>query len=284
MYYNAALVLEGGGMRGNYTAGVLDAFIANDIQFKCVIGVSAGALAGVNFVSKQFRRTFEINRRYSKDKDYISFSRLLRKENFFNLEFLFADHGFEWHNFDERAYLRSETNFIPVATRLNDGKMVYFEKPIGQELEDALCASATLPFIAKPYQTSQGLCMDGGFSDSIPYDLAQKLGFNKIVVVRTQERSYRKKPTSRVMKELYLHEFKEYPDFAKAAITRPQVYNRSLNILDGLEELGEVYCIAPQEEVKVGRLERNPERISELYHVGFDDAIKAQSEMLTYLR
>lgn len=129
MYYNAALVLEGGAMRGLYTSGVLDTFLEHDIQFDCVIGVSAGSLNGANFVSKQYQRTYNVNVKYRKDHDYISLARPFKHESIINLDFLFDDHGLDWHNFDNKAYLKSETDFIVVATSLESGKAVTLRNP-----------------------------------------------------------------------------------------------------------------------------------------------------------
>ena len=127
MYYNAALVLEGGAMRGLYTSGILDVLLKKDIQFKTVIGVSAGSLSGANYVSKQYKRTYNINTQYRDDKEYISMANVLKKESIINLDFLFADHGPTWHNFDVKAYERSETNFAVVATELT--KAHFIESP-----------------------------------------------------------------------------------------------------------------------------------------------------------
>lgn len=284
MYYNAALVLEGGAMRGLYTSGVLDTLLKKDIQFKTVIGVSAGSLAGANFVSKQYKRTYNINTKYRDDKDYISMANVLKRESIINLDFLFSDHGLTWHNFDAKAYERSETNFVIVATSLETGKVVTFDKPKpGRAFVNALEASSSMPFISKPHETSKGLCLDGGIADSIPYDLAQKAGFDKIVVVRTRMRSYHKKPTSFALKRLYASHFKEYPNFVKAAIDRPENYNASVDNLNQLEKDGKIFVLAPKEPVKVGRLEHNIKKLDELYQVGVNDMEKNFDQMIAYL-
>lgn len=284
MYYNAALILEGGAMRGLYTSGILDVLLKKDIQFKTVIGVSAGSLAGANFVSKQYKRTYNINTKYRDDKEYISMANVLKKESIINLDFLFDDHGPTWHNFDARAYERSETNFVIVATSLESGKAVTFDKPKpGRPLINALEASSSMPFISKPHETSKGLCLDGGVADSIPYDLAQKAGFDKIVVVRTRMRSYRKKPTSFALRRLYAKHFKDYPNFIKQAIARPEDYNASVEKLNELEKAGEIFVLAPKEPVKVGRLEHSVKKLDELYQIGVNDMEARFDEMLKYL-
>lgn len=285
MYYNAALVLEGGAMRGLYTSGVLDTFLEHDIQFDCVIGVSAGSLNGANFVSKQYQRTYNVNVKYRKDHDYISLARPFKHESIINLDFLFDDHGLDWHNFDNKAYLKSETDFIVVATSLESGKAVTLRNPQpGQDLIDALEASSSMPFISKPHNTSKGLCLDGGIANSIPFDIAQKMGFQKIIVVRTRPRDYRKKPTSFTLKRLYSNSFKEYPEFVKTAIRRPEMYNHSVEVLNKLEHNDKIFCLAPNDPVKVGRLEHNTKKMTELYNIGRNDAESNLEAMLNYLQ
>src|SRR5699024_6713827 len=124
MYYNGALVLEGGAMRGLYTSGVLDTFLEHDIQFVCVIGVSAVSLNGANFVSKQYLRTYNVNVKYRKDHDFLSLARSFKHVSIINLDTLLDDHGLNCHNVDNKAYLKSETDFIVVATALESGKAV----------------------------------------------------------------------------------------------------------------------------------------------------------------
>ena len=284
MYYNAALVLEGGAMRGCYTSGVLDYFLDRDIQFNCVIGVSAGSLAGANYVSKQYGRTFEINTEYRNDRDYISVKHLLKGKSIINLDYLFTDHGISWHNYDENAYNLSDTDFVIVATRLKDGKRVEFHKPpVGKELTDALEASSSMPIISKPHETSQGLCLDGGISDSVPVDLAQELGFDKFVVIRTRNREYRKKPGNKAMEKAIEMNFNQYPDFVKQVNGRPEAYNKQAEELQKMEESKQIFCIAPKEPVKVGRLEHNVKKLKDLYESGYADAKESFDEMIEYL-
>lgn len=137
MLYNAALVLEGGAFRGQYTAGIVDTFLAHHIEFRSVIGVSAGSLCGVNFVSKQYGRAANININHRHDRQYISMARVFKKQ-IINLDYLFEDHGYSWQNFNEAAYRRSASHFTAVATSVKTGKTVLFTDPVGEELTNAL--------------------------------------------------------------------------------------------------------------------------------------------------
>lgn len=283
MLYNAALVLEGGAMRGQYSAGVCDAFLKYHVEFKSVIGVSAGALCGAQFVAKQYGRMVRVNTTYRHDKDYISLRRVLKREEILNLDFLFEDHGWDWNNFDERAYQRSSTNLTIVATALESGEAVTFTDPLGKELEVALKASSSIPFFSEPQHTNQGDCLDGGVANSIPFQLALDQGFDKVVVVRTRPWAYRKKPTSRLLKEMYERGFKDYPKFVETAIARPEMYNQQVDDLKALTDAGQIYTISPENAIKVGRLENNTKKLTELYQQGMDQAESLLPELESYL-
>lgn len=283
MLYNAALVLEGGAFRGQYTAGVCDTFLAHHIEFKSVIGVSAGSLCGANFVSKQYGRVTDINTGHRHDRQYISLRRLLRQQNVINLDYLFEDHGLRWTNFDERAYVKSASNFSVVATSLASGKAVVFTDTTGIELENALKASSSMPFLSEPQQTSKGLCFDGGIADSIPYDVAQKQGFDKIVVVRTRDVNYRKKPSSAAVRQMYKRFYPDYPNFVRAGINRPLVYNRQVDAIDELSKAGELFNLAPQKPVTISRLEGNIKKLRALYRQGQQETEERLPELIKYL-
>lgn len=281
--YKAALVLEGGALRGQYTAGVLDTFMDQRIQFETVIGVSAGALCGTNYISNQRGRTNDINVNYRHDKNYISVRRALRRKDIINLDYLFAEHGDQWEDFDEATYAASPMKFVVVATALKHGRAVYFDHPTGHDLVSTLKASSAMPFITAPQRTPQGICLDGGIADSIPYAYAQLAGYDKIVVVRTRERSYRKGETKLPLATAYERAFHEYPAFVKTAIDRPLMYNRQADQLEALERAGKVFVIAPEEPVTVKRLEGDTAKLAELHATGQHEAADALLAMRTYL-
>ncbi|WP_461224501.1 patatin-like phospholipase family protein [Lacticaseibacillus suihuaensis] len=278
-----ALVLEGGALRGQYTAGVLDTFLAQGLHFDTVIGVSAGALCGTNYVSEQFGRTTHVNVNYRHDRNYISLRRALRRQDVINLDYLFAPHGAGWEDFDAATYNASATQFVVVATSVTNGRPVYFVHPKDAELVEALKASSAMPFISAPQDTRLGLCLDGGITDSIPYAYAQAAGFAKIVVVRTRERAYRKAATSPVLAAAYQHTFGEHPRFVEAACARPEMYNRQATALDELEAAGDVFVIAPQEPVTVKRLEGDTDKLQALYETGRRESAAAFEALSAYL-
>lgn len=283
MLYNAALVLEGGAMRGQYSTGITDAFLAHHIEFESVIGVSAGALCGAQYVSKQYGRMLHVNTHYRKDKEYISLLHMFKHQDILNLDFLFEDHGWDWNNFDERAYERSSSSFTIVATQLSSGRMVSFTNPTGSELVNDLKASCSMPFLMEPQVTSKGKCLDGGVADSIPYDIAEEQGFKKIVVVRTRPRAYQKKPTSKLLQQMYRRVFKDNRAFAETGIKRPEVYNHQVAVVNQKAANGEWFCFSPENMVKVSRLEKNTDKLQELYHQGQQQAEQLLPELTAYL-
>ncbi|MFD1392177.1 patatin family protein [Lacticaseibacillus jixianensis] len=281
--YKAALILEGGALRGQYTAGVLDTFLTHDIHFELVVGVSAGALCGTNYLSEQLGRTNAINTKHRMDKNYISVRRALRRQDIINLDYLFAEHGGDWEDFDDRTYRTSPSEFVVVATSVEQGKAVYFRHPQGRDMIADLKASAAMPFISAPAYTSAGVCLDGGIADSIPYQYAQQRGFDQVVVIRTRERAYRKAPTSQVLRRAYHRSFAAYPTFVETAIGRPEMYNRQATALEALEAAGKVFVIAPQQPVTVGRLEHDVSKLEALYQTGVTEAEASLSSMRAYL-
>lgn len=248
-----------------------------------MIGVSAGSLCGANFVSKQYGRPATINIHHRHDRDYISFTHLLHRRSIINLDYLFEDHGWQWHNFNDQAYQRSASHFTAVATRLTDGKAVTFTDPVGDELTRVLKASSSMPIISKPQRTSKGLCLDGGVADSIPYDIAQQQGYKKIVIVRTRDINYHKKPASRSLTQLLHRYYPDYPLFVKAVINRPTVYNQQVDEINRLTEEKQFFTIAPQHPVKVSRIEGNTKKLVKLYETGKQEANAVLPQLLSYL-
>lgn len=284
MLYDAALVLEGGAMRGNYSTDITDTFLAHHIEFKSVIGVSAGTLCGAQYVAKQYGRMLRVNTHYRKDRDYISMWHLfMRNQDILNLDFLFEDHGWDWNNYDEAAYRRSRSNFTIVATKLDTGNAVTFTNPVGQDLVNDLKESCSMPFLMEPQITSASLCMDGGVADSIPYNVAKAQGYKKVVVVRTRPHDYHKKLSGRLVKRVYHHTFKDHPAFAKTGINRPRTYNHQVNVVNRKTKSGEWFTFALDNFVKVCRLESDTSKIAELYHQGQAQAENMLLAMIDYL-
>lgn len=205
------------------------------------------------------------------------------KKQIINLDYLFEDHGYSWQNFNEEAYRRSASHFTAVATSVKTGKTVLFTDPIGDDLTNALKASSSMPFLSDPQETAQGPCLDGGITDSIPFDIAQQQGYDKIVVVRTRDISYRKKPSSPAVKRLYNLVYKDHPEFAKAGINRPIVYNHQIAEISHLVHEGKIFNIAPTKPIKIKRIEGNIKKIRALYETGRKEGEETIPSLVKYL-
>ena len=219
------LVLEGGGMRGLYTAGVLDAFLDAGIKVDGLVGVSAGALFGVNFVSGQRGRALRYNKKYISYPNYMSFGSWLKTGNMVNKDFTYYEIPMKLDVFDEQAFEQSGVDFYAVATEMSSGQPAYFKIDNVFEQMEIFRASSALPIVSKMVEWQGKQYLDGGLSDSIPVEFARSLGFDKLIVVLTQPKEYRKKPSSgRAYKLLY----RKYPNFVKVASMRYKHYNQAV--------------------------------------------------------
>ncbi|HGI5105445.1 TPA: patatin family protein [Streptococcus agalactiae] len=277
---SVGLVLEGGGMRGLYTAGVLDAFLDAGIKVDGIISVSAGALFGVNFVSRQRERALRYNKKYLSHPKYMSLRSWLRTGNFVNKDFTYYEVPMKLDVFDDEAFKKSSIDFYAVATEMTSGKPEYFKIDSVFEQMEILRASSALPVVSKMVVWQGKKYLDGGLSDSIPVDFARGLGFDKLIVVMTRPLNYQKKPSSgRLYKTLY----RKYPNFVKTALNRYQQYNNSLEKVMSLEKTGDLFAIRPSKSLVIGRLEKNPDKLDSIYQLGMKDAKSGMPELNSYL-
>ena len=274
------LVLEGGAMRGMYTSGVLDAFLDEKIEFDDIIGVSAGTLFGVNFLSKQRGRAIRYNKRFSKKLNYMGLFSLLTSKNIINKKFAFYEVPFKLDVFDNEEYKKSNTNFYATVTNVETGKPEYILlKDVFEQME-LLRATSAMPFVSEIVDIDGKKYLDGGVSDSIPFEKCISMGCNKTVVVLTRDINYRKKPYSDKIHKMF---YKKYPEFIKVSSSRYKTYNESVEKLIELEEKGEVFVIRPSEPIGIGRLEKDPQKLQSVYELGFNDAKKNIEKLKKYL-
>lgn len=277
---SVGLVLEGGGMRGLYTAGVLDAFLDAGIKIDGIVSVSAGALFGVNFVSRQRERALRYNKKYLSHPKYMSLRSWFRTGNFVNKDFTYYEVPMKLDVFDDEAFKKSSIDFYVVATEMTSGKPEYFKIDSVFEQMEILRASSALPVVSKMVDWQGKKYLDGGLSDSIPVDFARGLGFDKLIVVMTRPLNYQKKPSSgRLYKTLY----RKYPNFVKTALNRYQQYNNSLEKVMSLEKTGDLFAIRPSKSLVIGRLEKNPDKLDSIYQLGMKDAKSVMPELNSYL-
>lgn len=263
-----ALVLEGGSLRGVFTAGVLDVFMEQGIEMSYVNGVSAGSMCGMSYISKQIGRTIKVDLDYVKDKRFLSFRNMVRNRSIFNFDFLFGELSNTLVPFDYDTFRKSQQTFEVVATRCKTGKPEYFEKNSCDDFISAVKASSSIPILSGMIRVNGKKYLDGGCSMSIAYQRAIDLGYDKIVVVLTREHGYRKPPLDKWTKRGYERYFAPLPKFLKALKDVPDRYNRMQEEIDRLEEAGRIYVIRPDKHVTVQRTEQDKRKLQALYEDG----------------
>lgn len=281
MAKKTGLVLEGGAMRGMYTAGVLDVLMENDIRFDGVVGVSAGALFGVNYVSGQIGRAIRYCRKYNKDKEYMGLLPLVREGNIVSTEYAYGRVPKKLDPFDAQTFNNSDVDFFAVMTDCATGKPVYEKITDVFSQMDILRASGSMPMVSKPVAINGREYLDGGISDSIPYEWMDEQGYEKVVVVLTRDLDYVKKPFSRVLAKTTLG---KYPNLAKSMLRRHQVYNDKVLKLRILEKEGKKFIIRPSEPITISKLERDEDKLQQVYELGRKDAIDRLEELKEYLK
>lgn len=274
------LVLEGGAMRGMYTAGVMDRMMDHDIHFDGVIGVSAGALFGVNYLSHQRGRVIRYNKKYNGHKDYMGLLPLLKEGNIVSTRYAYDRVPRLFDVFDNEAFKASGTDFYAVVTNLQTGQPEYMQVKDVYEQMDVLRASGSMPFVSKPVQIDGQYYLDGGVSDSIPFAFFEKQGYDRLVVILTRDLAYRKKAMSPLMIEASYH---KYPEFAEQLKKRHEVYNRSVRMLKRKEEKGGIFVIRPSVPIQIKRIETDPDKLQQVYDEGMKDATEHMDQLLEYL-
>lgn len=261
------LVLEGGAMRGMFTAGVTDVLMENGINFDGAIGVSAGATFGCNVKSKQPGRAIRYNKKYCKDKRYCSIWSLIKTGDLYGAEFCYNILPNQLDIYDVQTYRENPMPFYIVASDCNTGKPVYKElKTCDANDLTWMRASASMPLASKIVKVDGYELLDGGMTDSIPLEYFENLGFNKNLVILTQPREYKKKDN----KLMWLMKImlKKYPLIVEAMKNRAKVYNQEKEYVFKKEQQGDVFVICPETDLGVSRTENNPDELQRIYDLG----------------
>jgi len=265
------LIMEGGAMRGLFTAGVTDVLMENNIEFDGAIGVSAGAAFGCNVKSKQIGRALRYNVKYCKDKRYCSLYSLLTTGNLFGAEFCYHTLPDKLDVFDKETFYSNPMEFFVVCTNVLTGEPVY--KKIEKEDEDMFGewarASASLPFISKIVEIGGLKLLDGGISDSIPVRFMENIGYDRNVVILTRPKEYVKKQSSSI--KLIKILLRNYPNLVRALEKRADMYNQTIEYICDKEEKGQIFVIRPNDNLPIERLESDPEKLNLVYNIGRKD-------------
>lgn len=275
---SVCFVLEGGAKRGIYTAGVLDVFLEKGIIADAVIGVSAGAIHGCSYVSKQKGRSIRYNLKYNNDYRFMSYRSWLKTGNIVDTEFSYHELPDKLDVFDHDAFESSETKFYVTCTNLETGKAEYIYCPSlrGKNI-DYIRASASMPFVSQIVEIDGKKYLDGGIADSIPFAAAKKMGYDKIVVIETRPKGYRKKafPMMWLAKLVY----RQYPNFVEAIQNRHKMYNEELEQV----ERSKAFLLRPSKLVQISKVEHDEEIIEEMYKLGRYDATQSLAALREYL-
>lgn len=279
--YQAGLVLEGGGMKGAYTTGVLDFFLEKGIEFSRVYGVSAGAIHMMSYLSKQRKRSINIGIKYAKDKRYCSVESLVRTGDIFNADMCYNLIPRKYDPFDNETFLRYKGKAFAVVTNIETGKPEYLRIKDGFDDLQKIRASASLPLVSRNVEIDGKLYLDGGISDAIPIQKSILDGNEKNIVVLTKEVGYVRQPSSQlgVIKMRYA----KYPKVYELMKNRHIAYNQTMDFLHRQQENGQAFVIQPKKPSDVGRLEKDPKKIEALYMEGYRDAEACYEQMLQYL-
>lgn len=278
-----SLVLEGGSLRGLFTAGVLDVLMERGIAFSYVNGVSAGAMNALSYISGQPGRTLRVDLDYLHDKRFMSFRNLIKNREIFSFSFLFGELSETLVPFDYDAFYASPQEFEAVATRCKTGKPEYFSNKTCPEILQAVQASSSIPVLSHMVAVEGKKYLDGGVSMPVAYQRAFDKGFDKAVVVLTRHHGFRKKPADRWSDKAFHRYFAPLPEFLEAVEEIPDRYNRMQEEMDALEAEGKLFILRPKEPVMVSRFERDKLKLQKLYGDGrhvMEERLEAMCDFL----
>ena len=278
------LILEGGALRGVYTSGVLDALMELGIRIPNVVGVSAGSLNALSYLSRQPGRSRDINLNYVNDPRYMGPSHLLKTFSFFNFDFVFGELSHELVPFDYETFYKSEQSMWAVATDCRTGKAIFYhDKEMGEEFFTACRASCSMPLLCSMVKVGEDVCLDGGIASCIP--LPEELPFpaGKLVVVLTRQKGFRKKGQGPAIDQMYRRRYKTHPQLMEACLHQAEDYNRRVRRIEELEQEGKAFVIRPQTPVTVTRTERDVNKLRALYQQGFDETMALAGALIEFL-
>lgn len=275
------LVLEGGAMKGMYTAGVLDVFLDNNIKVDGIIGVSAGVLFGVNYLSRQRGRVIRYNKKYAKDKRYMGLHSLITTGNIINKDFAYYEVPMKLDVFDSKTYEKSNIDFYATVTNVETGLAEYIKVKNVFEQMELLRATSAMPFVSKIVEFDNKKYLDGALADSIPVEKCKSLGYDKIIVVLTKHLGYKKKKRGTNLIKLG---YRKYPNLVKTMQERYKNYNDTIEKIIDMENKKEIFVIRPSKNLKIKRIEKDGNKLQEGYDLGIEDTKKLIKQLKKYLK
>ena len=277
-----ALIMEGGAMRGMFTCGVMDVLMENNITFDGAAGISAGAVFGCNFKSRQIGRPVRYNKKYCRDSRYCSICSLIGTGNLYGADFCYRELPDVLDPFDRNAFSDNPMEFYAGATDTATGKCVYHLCMDGGDRDMLwLRASASMPVVSRPVEIDGHEYLDGGISDAVPYAFMEHRGYDRNVIVLTQPEGYRKKPEALPVMKLFL---RRLPKICEAMAHRHEMYNRQMDELDRTKAEKAALIIRPPEDLKIGHTEKNPEELERVYQIGRREAEGSLDAIQSWLK
>ena len=276
------LALEGGAMRGMFTCGVIDVFMENGIEFDGISGISAGAIFGCNYKSKQIGRGVRYNKKWGRDPRYFGFRSLITTGDLYGRDFCYHRIIDELDPIDKEAYKNNPIDFFVGATDVEEAVIRYHNcKIVDTETIEWMRASASMPLVSNIVEVSGYKLLDGGVINPIPYKILEENGYDKIVVILTQPRGFVKKKTSIIpVMRIAMHKYRKFVD---AMARRHIVYNEETKELKEKEKIGEVFIISPETSLGIKRTENNPDELERVYQIGRNEAKKNLERVKKFL-
>ncbi|MBQ3695773.1 MAG: patatin family protein [Alphaproteobacteria bacterium] len=276
------LILEGGAMRGLYSAGVLDVFMKNNINVDAVYGVSAGALFGLNYKSRQIGRALRYNLKYVNNKHYMGLYSLMTTGNIMNKDFCFNKLVYELDKLDFETYKNTPVDFYAVVTNLETGKPEYIKIDDAEKDMEYFRASGSMPFVSKPIKIKGKFYLDGGISDPVPLEKVLETKPGKIIVVLTRPAGYRKKNLH--LHALYKLFYGKFPKFVETGSNRYKTYNKTMDLIEKYEAEKKIIVLRPSKFIKIKRTEKDTAKLQSIYDLGVSDCRKKLDQIKKFLR
>ena len=279
MKNKTTLVLEGGAMRGLYSTGILDVFMENDINVDTIYGVSAGALFGLNYKSRQIGRALRYNLKYAHEKNYMGLYSLITTGDIMNREFCFEKLVYELDKLDFETYKNYPVDFYAVVTNMRTGKPEYIKIDDAEKDLEYFRASGSMPFVSNPVEVNGNLYLDGAMSDAVPFKKVLETGCEKVIVILTRPKGYRKKKPHLPYKLVY----GKYPNLIETAKNYYKEYNATMDLIEEYEAENKIIVFRPSKLIKMRRVEKDTKKLQAIYDLGITDVTGRLDEIREYI-
>jgi len=280
MEHKTALILEGGAMRGLYSAGVIDVFMENNINVDVVYGVSAGALFGLNYKSRQIGRALRYNLKYAHDKNYMGLYSLITTGDVMNKDFCFKKLVYELDKLDFETYKNTPIDFYAVVTNLQTGKPEYIKIDDAEKDMEYFRASGSMPFVSKPVEINGNLYLDGAMGDAVPFKKALEANYEKIIVVLTKPSGHNRKKKSHLPYKFF---YRNFPNFVDTANNSYKQYNETMDLIEKWESEDKIIVLRPSKLIKMKRVEKDKNKLQSMYDLGVFDCMHKLDKIKKYI-